>query len=70
MTPKKVRSDCPKCFTSVTTKAGCARVRRRLHGETMTCDRVLWSVSLQYEYALRHLYVLVNLCEEPYPIDR
>ncbi|XP_024424096.1 legumain [Desmodus rotundus] len=23
-----------------------------------------------YEYALRHLYVLVNLCEEPYPIDR
>ncbi|XP_039088470.1 legumain [Hyaena hyaena] len=23
-----------------------------------------------YEYALRHLYVLVNLCEKPYPIDR
>ncbi|XP_026976200.1 legumain [Sagmatias obliquidens] len=23
-----------------------------------------------YEYALRHLYVLVNLCENPYPIDR
>nr|KAF6287261.1 legumain [Pipistrellus kuhlii] len=23
-----------------------------------------------YEYALRHLYVLANLCEEPYPIDR
>ncbi|XP_054423089.1 legumain [Pteronotus mesoamericanus] len=26
--------------------------------------------SSTYEYALRHLYVLVNLCEEPYPIDR
>lgn len=25
---------------------------------------------LQYEYALRHLYVLANLCEKPYPIDR
>ncbi|XP_019488463.1 PREDICTED: legumain [Hipposideros armiger] len=23
-----------------------------------------------YEYALRHLYVLVNLCEKPYPVDR
>ncbi|XP_075804590.1 legumain [Microtus pennsylvanicus] len=23
-----------------------------------------------YEYALRHLYVLANLCEQPYPIDR
>ncbi|ELK34139.1 Legumain [Myotis davidii] len=23
-----------------------------------------------YEYALRHLYVLANLCEKPYPIDR
>ncbi|KAM7154545.1 legumain isoform 1-T3 [Molossus nigricans] len=23
-----------------------------------------------YEYALRHLYVLVNLCEKPYPLDR
>lgn len=28
-----------------------------------------WHLST-YEYALRHLYVLVNLCEEPYPIDR
>lgn len=27
-------------------------------------------VLLQYEYALRHLYVLANLCEKPYPIDR
>ncbi|XP_066132496.1 legumain [Saccopteryx bilineata] len=26
--------------------------------------------SSTYEYALRHLYVLVNLCEKPYPIDR
>ncbi|XP_052041174.1 legumain [Apodemus sylvaticus] len=26
--------------------------------------------SVTYEYALRHLYVLVNLCEKPYPIDR
>ncbi|XP_007942730.1 legumain [Orycteropus afer afer] len=25
---------------------------------------------LEYEYALRHLYVLVNLCENRYPIDR
>lgn len=23
-----------------------------------------------YEYALRHLYVLVNLCEKPYPLHR
>uniref|UniRef100_A0A5F9CFH5 Legumain n=1 Tax=Oryctolagus cuniculus TaxID=9986 RepID=A0A5F9CFH5_RABIT len=23
-----------------------------------------------YEYALRYLYVLVNLCEKPYPLDR
>ncbi|KAL6064727.1 hypothetical protein STEG23_024809 [Scotinomys teguina] len=23
-----------------------------------------------YEYALRHLYVLANLCEKPYPVDR
>lgn len=28
-----------------------------------------WHSSV-YESALRHLYVLVNLCEEPYPIDR
>ncbi|XP_004699142.1 legumain [Echinops telfairi] len=26
--------------------------------------------SSTYEYALRHLYVLVNLCEKPHPIDR
>ncbi|XP_049755448.1 legumain [Elephas maximus indicus] len=26
--------------------------------------------SATYEYALRHLYVLVNLCEKPYPVDR
>ncbi|XP_075386770.1 legumain [Tenrec ecaudatus] len=26
--------------------------------------------SSTYEYALRHLYVLVNLCEKPYPTDR
>lgn len=26
--------------------------------------------SPMYEYALRHLYVLVNLCEKPYPIER
>lgn len=26
--------------------------------------------SATYEYALRHLYVLANLCEKPYPIDR
>lgn len=26
--------------------------------------------SPMYEYALRHLYVLVNLCEQPYPVDR
>lgn len=26
--------------------------------------------SVTYEYALRHLYVLANLCEKPYPIDR
>ncbi|XP_032261709.1 legumain [Halichoerus grypus] len=26
--------------------------------------------SSTYEHALRHLYVLVNLCEQPYPIDR
>ncbi|XP_006839624.1 PREDICTED: legumain [Chrysochloris asiatica] len=26
--------------------------------------------SSKYEYALRHLYVLVNLCEKPYPVDR
>lgn len=25
---------------------------------------------LQYEYALRHLYALVNLCEGGYPTDR
>lgn len=25
---------------------------------------------LQYEYALRHLYALVNLCEEGYTADR
>lgn len=24
----------------------------------------------QYEYALRQLYALVNVCEEGYPIDR
>lgn len=28
-----------------------------------------WHSSM-YEYALRHLYVLVNLCEKPYPIER
>lgn len=28
-----------------------------------------WHVP-KYEAALKHLYVLVNLCEEPYPIDR
>lgn len=26
--------------------------------------------SVTYEHALRYLYVLVNLCEKPYPIDR
>nr|XP_045011331.1 legumain [Jaculus jaculus] len=26
--------------------------------------------SATYEYALRHLYVLANLCEKPYPLDR
>ncbi|XP_030873379.1 legumain [Leptonychotes weddellii] len=26
--------------------------------------------SSTFEHALRHLYVLVNLCEQPYPIDR
>ncbi|XP_062037155.1 legumain [Lepus europaeus] len=26
--------------------------------------------SSTYEYALRYLYVLVNLCEKPYPLDR
>ncbi|XP_045417777.1 legumain [Lemur catta] len=26
--------------------------------------------SATYEYALRHLYVLVNLCEKPYPLHR
>ncbi|KAK2104644.1 hypothetical protein P7K49_018500 [Saguinus oedipus] len=26
--------------------------------------------SPMYEYALRHLYVLVNLCEKPYPLHR
>ncbi|XP_037359919.1 legumain [Talpa occidentalis] len=29
-----------------------------------------WHSSAQYEHALRLLYVLVNLCEEPYPVDR
>ncbi|KAG8514295.1 Legumain [Galemys pyrenaicus] len=29
-----------------------------------------WHSSVQNEHALRLLYVLVNLCEEPYPIDR
>ncbi|XP_012580116.1 PREDICTED: legumain isoform X1 [Condylura cristata] len=29
-----------------------------------------WHSSVQHEHALRFLYVLVNLCEEPYPVDR
>lgn len=33
-------------------------------------DCAFMPLLLQYEYALRHLYVLVNLCEKPYPVDR
>lgn len=37
-------------------------------GSFLTCDTC--SLGFQYEYALRHLYALVNLCERGYPADR